>query len=113
MEIGPNELDRICLPLVQAGRFRLFVQMSSLDKAMPQVSLQLPDLDLGEIPVLACSWLAEQGSRVVEGDRLLEVVAGEVSVDLAAPASGRLIQRCVGPEDRLSVGQVLGVIATA
>jgi hypothetical protein len=81
--------------------------------AMPQVPLQLPDLDLGEIPVLACSWLAEQGSRVVQGDRLLEVVAGEVCVDLEAPASGRLVQRCVGPEDVLSVGQVLGVIVTS
>lgn len=81
--------------------------------AMPQVPLQLPDLDLGEFPVLACSWLAEQGSHVVQGDRLLEVVAGEVSVDLEAPASGRLVQRCVGPEDVLTVGQTLGVIATS
>jgi pyruvate/2-oxoglutarate dehydrogenase complex dihydrolipoamide acyltransferase (E2) component len=79
---------------------------------MPQVSLVLTDLDLGEVPILACSWLAEQGSRVVQGDRLLEVVAGEVCVDLEAPATGRLVQRCVGPEDVLRVGQVLGVIAT-
>ena len=44
---------------------------------MPNVSLVLADLDLGEIPVLACSWLADQGARVTQGDRLLEVVAGE------------------------------------
>jgi len=79
---------------------------------MPQVPLVLTDLDLGEIPVLACSWLADQGARVVQGDRLLEVVAGEVTIDLAAPASGRLIQRCVGPEQRLTIGQVLAVIHT-
>ncbi|QDU31110.1 hypothetical protein ETAA8_62630 [Anatilimnocola aggregata] len=79
---------------------------------MPHVPLLLADLDLGDIPVLACSWLADQGSRVVEGDRLLEVVAGEVSVDLAAPASGRLVQRCVGPEEPLAIGQVLAVILT-
>jgi hypothetical protein len=81
-------------------------------RIMPHVPLTLSDLDLGDIPVLACSWLAEQGARVVQGDRLLEVVAGEVTVDLEAPATGRLIQRCVGPEDRLTIGQVLGVIAT-
>jgi len=80
---------------------------------MPQVPLILADLDLGEVPVLACSWLAEQGARVVQGDRLLEVVAGEVCVDLEAPATGRLMQRCVGPEDRLTVGQILAVIATS
>ena len=78
---------------------------------MPQVPLLLADLDLGDVPVLACSWLAEQGARVVQGDRLLEVVAGEVTVDLEAPASGRLVQRCVGPEERLTIGQVLAVIA--
>ncbi|WP_425616233.1 biotin/lipoyl-containing protein [Anatilimnocola sp. NA78] len=80
---------------------------------MPQVPLLLTDLDLGDIPVLACSWLVDQGARVVQGDRLLEVVAGEVTVDLAAPASGRLIQRCVGPEQQLTIGQVLAVIHTA
>lgn len=80
---------------------------------MPNVSLVLADLDLGEIPVLACSWLADQGARVTQGDRLLEVVAGEVCVDLEAPATGRLVQRCVGPEERLTVGQVLAVIATS
>ncbi len=80
---------------------------------MPNFSLVLADLDLAEIPVLACSWLADQGARVTQGDRLLEVVAGEVRVDLEAPATGRLIQRCVGPEERLTVGQVLAVIATS
>ena len=80
---------------------------------MPHIPLLLADLDLGETPILACSWLAEQGARVVQGDRLLEVVAGEVTVDLEAPATGRLMQRCVGPEDRLTIGQVLAVVATA
>lgn len=80
---------------------------------MPNVALILDDYDLGEIPVLACSWLADQGARVVQGDRLLEVVAGEVCIDLEAPATGRLVQRCVGPEDRLHIGQVLAVIATS
>jgi pyruvate/2-oxoglutarate dehydrogenase complex dihydrolipoamide acyltransferase (E2) component len=79
---------------------------------MPNISLVLADLDLGETPVLACSWLADQGARVTQGDRLLEVVAGEVCVDLEAPATGRLVQRCVGPDERLTVGQVLAVIAT-
>lgn len=37
---------------------------------MPNVSLVLADLDLGEIPVQACSWLADQGDGVTQGDRL-------------------------------------------
>lgn len=79
---------------------------------MPTVPLVLTDFDLGETPIRACSWLAEAGSRVMEGDRLLEVVAGEVTIDLAAPASGRLARRCVGPDDLLTIGQVLAVIST-
>ena len=38
--------------------------------------------------MVASSWLVEPGSAVVEGDRLLEVLAGCVTVDLPAPASG-------------------------
>lgn len=80
---------------------------------MPQVALKLTDLDLGDVPVQACSWLADHGANVVQGDRLLEVLAGEVTVDLAAPASGRLVQRCVGPEESLRIGQLLAVIQTS
>lgn len=79
---------------------------------MSNVPLLLADFDLGETPIRACSWLAEAGSRVMQGDRLLEVVAGEVTIDLAAPASGRLARRCVGPDELLTVGQVLAMIAT-
>jgi pyruvate/2-oxoglutarate dehydrogenase complex dihydrolipoamide acyltransferase (E2) component len=74
------------------------------------IELRLPDLDLGTTIVSACSWHAAVGARVVEGDRLLEVLAGEVTVDLAAPASGRLAERCVEVDDRLIVGQRLAVI---
>jgi pyruvate/2-oxoglutarate dehydrogenase complex dihydrolipoamide acyltransferase (E2) component len=79
---------------------------------MPQqrVELRLPDLDLGTTIVTACSWHAAVGARVVEGDRLLEVLAGEVTVDLAAPASGRLIERCVEVDEPLTIGRVLAVI---
>jgi pyruvate/2-oxoglutarate dehydrogenase complex dihydrolipoamide acyltransferase (E2) component len=72
--------------------------------------LQLPDFDLPGVPVLASAWHASVGQRVVEGDRLIEVVAGDVVIDLSAPASGVLIERCVTTDDRLEVGQVLARI---
>jgi 2-oxoglutarate dehydrogenase E2 component (dihydrolipoamide succinyltransferase) len=75
-----------------------------------RVELCLPDLDLGEVPVTACCWHAGVGQRVVEGDRLLEVLAGDVTVDLPAPATGVLIQRAVEIDEQLTVGQVLAVI---
>jgi pyruvate/2-oxoglutarate dehydrogenase complex dihydrolipoamide acyltransferase (E2) component len=75
-----------------------------------RVELCLPDLDLGDTPVTACSWHVKVGQRVVEGDRLLEVLAGDVTVDLPSPATGVLAERRVEIDDRLTVGQVLAVI---
>jgi pyruvate/2-oxoglutarate dehydrogenase complex dihydrolipoamide acyltransferase (E2) component len=75
-----------------------------------KAELRMPDLDLPGAVMTACSWYAPLGARVVEGDRLLEVLAGEVTVDLAAPASGKLVQRCVEIDDRLTVGQLLAII---
>ena len=78
-----------------------------------QHTLTLPDLDLPGVTVTASSWLAATGSRVVEGDRLLEVLAGEATIDLPAPATGILAQRCVEIDDVLEVGQVLAIIEAA
>jgi pyruvate/2-oxoglutarate dehydrogenase complex dihydrolipoamide acyltransferase (E2) component len=75
--------------------------------------LVLPDLDLGEIPITASVWLVDPGQEVVEGDRLLEVAAGNVTVDLPAPASGILTETLVAEDDQLAVGQVLGVIVNS
>jgi pyruvate/2-oxoglutarate dehydrogenase complex dihydrolipoamide acyltransferase (E2) component len=73
----------------------------------------MPNLDLGDMPMTACSWHAAAGARVVEGDRLLEVLAGEVTVDLAAPASGTLVLRCVDVDEPLHINQLLAVIEVA
>jgi pyruvate/2-oxoglutarate dehydrogenase complex dihydrolipoamide acyltransferase (E2) component len=73
-------------------------------------TLTLPELGAGEMPVTASLWLVEVGDEVSEGDRLLEVCFGAVSVDLPAPASGVLVEMLVAEDDVLRVGQELGVI---
>ncbi|HEX4143026.1 MAG TPA: lipoyl domain-containing protein [Pirellulales bacterium] len=72
--------------------------------------LVLPDLGLPDATVVVSGWLVETGSAVVEGDRLLEVLAGSVTVDLPAPASGILSEQLVGEDDELHVGQVLAIV---
>ena len=74
--------------------------------------LVLPDLGMGQVPVVASIWLVEPGSEVSVGDRLLEVVAGSVTVDLPSPASGVLTETLVSEDEPLEAGQVLGVIET-
>lgn len=72
--------------------------------------LALPDFDLPGVAVRASGWLVAKGARVVEGDRLLEVVAGEASIDLSAPATGVLVERCVEIDDTLHIGQILAIV---
>ena len=74
--------------------------------------LILPDLGLGDVPVTASLWLVEQGKRVTEGDRLLEVLADGVTVDLPAPVTGVLVHVLVSEDERLTVGQPLAVLET-
>jgi pyruvate/2-oxoglutarate dehydrogenase complex dihydrolipoamide acyltransferase (E2) component len=72
--------------------------------------LILPELGLGEQRVTACAWLSDRGTRVYEGDRLLEVHAGEVTIDLPSPGTGILIKQCVHADEPLQTGQVLGIV---
>ncbi|MCH8923955.1 MAG: biotin/lipoyl-binding protein [Planctomycetes bacterium] len=72
--------------------------------------LTLPDLDMGEIPITVSLWLVEPGERVIEGDRVVEILAGAATVDLPAPTSGVLVEVLVDEDDRVKVGQTLGYI---
>ena len=74
------------------------------------VELCLPDLDLPGVQVIVSAWHARRGQRVMEGDRLIEVSAGDVTVDLPAPASGILAEQCVRIDDPVTTGQVLARI---
>ena len=75
-------------------------------------SLVLPELGLNDTPIVLSLWLVPLGSEVTEGDRLVEVLADGVTVDFPSPASGVLVEMAVGEDDRIQVGQVLGLIET-
>ena len=77
---------------------------------MSRHELILPELGLGRQPIVVSLWLVERGSRVVEGEQLLEVLAGPVTVDLPAVADGVLAETLVEEDDVLTVGQRLAVI---
>jgi pyruvate/2-oxoglutarate dehydrogenase complex dihydrolipoamide acyltransferase (E2) component len=75
---------------------------------MPLTPVVLPDL--GAEPVYLSLWFAAVGDEVFEGDRLVEVLAPCATFDVAAPASGVLVECRAWHPDRLVPGQVLGVI---
>lgn len=71
--------------------------------------LVLPDLGLGDVPIVASLWLVKRGARVRQGESVLEVLAGDVTVDLPAPVSGVLSRRLVAEDDALHTGQTLAI----
>ena len=72
--------------------------------------LKLPELGMGEIPITVSLWLVEPGERVIEGDRVVEILAGAATVDLPAPTSGVLAEVLVDEDEPVNVGQTLGYI---
>ncbi len=69
--------------------------------------LTLPDLGLGEVPVLLTVWHVQRGQQVTMGDRLVEVVAGSASIDLPAPISGVVVELLADEDEQIHVGQAL------
>lgn len=75
-----------------------------------QHTLIMPDLGLGQMPIVTTLWLVNAGSEVSEGDRLLEIVCGVATVDLPSPASGVLLSQLVGEDQTVTPGQALAVV---
>lgn len=72
--------------------------------------LIMPDLGLPPGSLYVSLWLVDVGTAVRCGDRLLEVAAEGVTVDLPSPADGVLRKTLVAEDDPLSPGQRLAVI---
>ena len=75
--------------------------------------LILPDLGLTDILVRTSLWLVPRGSFVREGDRVLEVLAGEVTFDVVSPATGVLFEQSTEEDEIVLEGQILGHVRAA
>lgn len=75
-----------------------------------RIPVLLPEL--GAAHVELSLWLASAGDEVQEGERLVEVLLGGATFDVAAPASGVLVEQLAWPGDSLQPGQELGMIET-
>ncbi|MFM7207941.1 MAG: lipoyl domain-containing protein [Planctomycetaceae bacterium] len=79
----------------------------------PRERLVVPDLGLGEVTLTLSLWLVPPGASVLAGDRVAELSAGGVTIDLEAPVSGRLVSRLVDEDDRLRPGEVIAEFEVA
>jgi pyruvate/2-oxoglutarate dehydrogenase complex dihydrolipoamide acyltransferase (E2) component len=66
--------------------------------------------DLG-VPIAVVSvWYARPGERLYAGDRVVELLLGTATFDVAAPCTGPLAERTAWADDAVTPGQVLGYI---
>lgn len=73
------------------------------------VPVVVPDLSV-TVPLRVSLWLVAEGSPVLAGDRIVELLAGAATIDLEAPVTGRLV-RCRADEDEIvGPGSVLAEI---
>ena len=78
-----------------------------------QAPIILPEIGIETGTEMCVSlWFAEEGEEILEGDRLVELLAGSVTFDIPAPVGGRLIQVRVAEEDVVRSGDVLALVET-
>jgi pyruvate/2-oxoglutarate dehydrogenase complex dihydrolipoamide acyltransferase (E2) component len=77
---------------------------------MNRTHLTLPDLGLGDQPITLSMWFVKEGANVAEGELIVEVLAGAVTVDLPSPADGILAEKLAAEGESLTIGQRLAII---
>lgn len=77
----------------------------------PRVALRVPDLGLRDARVTVGQWLVAPRQPVTAGERLVELLAAGVTVDLPAPITGRIVRILASEDDVVAVGQTLCWIA--
>ena len=75
------------------------------------IDLIVPELDVDPAErIILSTWLAEEGDEVIEGDRLVELLMDEITIDLPSPVTGRLVRILVEVDEEVSAGSVLAWI---
>ncbi len=66
----------------------------------------VPEFGL-DVPLAVAVWLVAEGAAVTEGDRVVQLVAGGITIDLEAPVTGRLVSCLVEEDEPVAAGAVV------
>ncbi|KPJ63396.1 MAG: hypothetical protein AMS15_00475 [Planctomycetes bacterium DG_23] len=78
-----------------------------------RVEVKLPDLGEDAPNEATVSFFyVEKGSKIKEGDDLVEMVTDKASFNVPAPATGTISEILAKEEDIIAVGETLAIIET-
>jgi pyruvate/2-oxoglutarate dehydrogenase complex dihydrolipoamide acyltransferase (E2) component len=90
------------------------VELTRRGFTMRLAAVILPDLGTGpDVPIVVSHWFAARGECVWEGERLVEVLVGPATFDVASPVTGQLAEIRGLEDDRVKPGSVLGLVAAS
>ncbi|MCX7415525.1 MAG: lipoyl domain-containing protein [Planctomycetia bacterium] len=75
--------------------------------------LLVPDVGMDGRELMLSLWLVPEGTRVLEGDRVVELVCGAATIDLESPVCGRLVRQLVGEDFPVSAGTAIAEFLSA
>ena len=76
-------------------------------------SLAVPECGVLGVPVRVSLWLVPEGADVLEGDRVVELLAGGATIDLESPVAGRLVAQFVDEDDVVTPGTLIAEFEAA
>jgi len=79
----------------------------------PRQRLAVPDFGIGDVPLTLSLWLVPPGAAVAAGDRVAELAAGGVTIDLEAPVAGRLVAQFIDEDEVVATGAVIAEFEVA
>lgn len=83
------------------------------DAPVRREPIVVPECGILGVPVRLSLWLVPRGTRVREGQRVAEIVAGGATIDLEAPVAGRLAALLVDEDESVCAGTVVAEIEVA
>ncbi len=75
--------------------------------------LAVPECGVLGLPLRVSLWLVPEGTEVLEGDRVVELLGGGATIDLESPVAGRLIAHFVDEDDVVMPGMVIAEFEAA